>query len=404
MKRKVDVKLPYLAKAGKGSYFVEYRCFNPQSDRMERFRVYEGFAKCRSISDVNTHADKIIQKIKLKLLAGWRPWNAEDIYIYRDETEYRHLAAAAGNDRRDSSHIRKYISEYLLFKKSEITPKSYESYVSKTRLFVIWLEKNDHAKRRLGEINNEIVISFFQYLINVRKLDKVTVHKYRQNLHNMFEYFREKKIISMNPVHHTPKAMKKVDNAARPIEDRHMAKYIAFAQEHDPQLLIASFFQLLLLCRPNRELRLMQVQDVDLTRQMAYIRDETAKTRSRVITMPNALIELAEKLELHRYPGTYFIFGRGGKPGPDPVGVNYFNRKFSLIKKALNLPDTYKFYSFKHTGAGKLLESGATLAELMSHLGHTNFESTIHYVRRHFGERSQKILDFKPDFLQGLKI
>jgi len=402
MKKQIDVKLPYLVKSGTGNYFVEYRCFNPSSDQMERFRIYTGFAKCKSESDIFTHAEKIKNRFKLKLMAGWRPWS-DDQYIYKDETEYVHLAAAAGNDRRDSSHIRKYISDYLVFKKSEITPKSYESYVSKSRLFVIWMEKNNHAKLRLGEINNEIVISFFQYLINVRMLDKVTVHKYRQNLHNMFEYFHEKKIISTNPVHHTPKAMKRVDNAARPITDKDMLKYIEYTKVHDLQLLTASFFQLLLFTRPNRELRLMHVQDVDLARQMAYIRDETAKTRSRVITMPTALVELAEHLELSRYPNTYFIFGRGGKPGPDPVGVNYFNRTFSVIKKILGFPDFYKFYSFKHTGAGKLLESGATLAELMSHLGHTNFESTIHYVRRHFGERSQKILDFKPDFLNGLK-
>jgi len=56
----------------------------------------------------------------------------------------------------------------------------------------------------------------------------------------------------------------------------------------------------------------------------------------------------------------------------------------------------------EHTGAGKLLESGASLAELMSHLGHTKFESTIHYVRRHFGEKSEKIMQFRPDFLNGL--
>jgi integrase len=86
------------------------------------------------------------------------------------------------------------------------------------------------------------------------------------------------------------------------------------------------------------------------------------------------------------------------------VGVNYFNRKFSAAKKELGLPDTYKFYGFKHTGAGKLLESGASIAELMSHLGHTRFESTIHYIRRHFGERSEKISNFKPDFLDGLKL
>jgi integrase len=268
----------------------------------------------------------------------------------------------------------------------------------------MWLEKEGFMKAMPDEITNDIVSRFFVYLINDRNLDQRTVAKYKQHLHNLFSWFVSKKIGKEIPLKHVPRAVKKVDVAARPISDKHMAIYLDYVKTNDRQLLVASLFQLLLLCRPNQELRLMKIQDVDLAKQIAYIRDENAKTKARVITMPVALVEIADSLELDRYPGDYYIFGRSGKPRPVPVGVNYFNRKFSIIKKTLGLPGTYKFYSFKHTGAGKLLESGATLAELMSHLGHTKFESTIHYVRRHFGEKSEKIMNFKPDFLNGLNI
>lgn len=403
MRNKVEVRLPYLVQTRSGAYFVEYRAYNPASDKLERFRVYKGFQFLKSHEAAVKHADKIIATLSVKLKAGWRPWKDSD-YIYRDEVEYHHLGETAGRDKQDKSHIRNYFSEYLSWKKNDVSPKSFESYQSKIRLFTIWLEKNNYEHLRVGEISNDIMIEFFNYLIAKRKLDKLTVAKYKQNLYNLFDYLKRKKLITEIPLDYLPKATKLVDAAARPMTDRHIKLYLDYISEKDPQLLLASMFQLLLLCRPNRELRLMQIQDVDLVKKVAYIRSETAKTEKRMIIMPNALVELAEKYDLHRYPGHYYIFGRGGKPGPDCVGVNYFNRKFSEAKKELSLPDTYKFYGFKHTGAGKLLESGATLAELMSHLGHSRFESTIRYVRRHFGERSEKIVNFKPDFLDGLKL
>ncbi len=403
MIKKVDCKLPYLVKAKGAVYFVEYRAYNPATDKLERFRYYKGFRKLKTETEIQQYADKIISYFRNKLLNGWRPWD-ETIFTYSDEIEYSNIIQLYGKSKTDSNHLRKHLSNFLAFKKNDISKKSFQSYQSKTRLFCMWLEKNGHQDKVISEISNEIVVSFFDYLISERNLDKRTVSKYKQNLGSMFSYFQKKKLIKEIPLFDLPKSIRKVDNAARPISDLHIKVLLNYFSEHNPQLLLASMFQLLTLARPNSELRLMRIQDVDLDRNIAYIKDETAKTTGRVIIMPHALVEYARQWSFDKYPPSYFIFGRNGKPGPTPVGVNFFNRNFSIIKKELGLPLTYKFYSFKHTGAGKLLESGATLAELMSHLGHTKFESTISYVRRHFGEKSEKIANFKPDFLEGLDL
>lgn len=403
MMKKVDCKLPYLVKTKGAVYFVEYRAFNPATNKLERFRYYKGFKQLKTEAAIKQHADKIIQYLRDKLLSGWRPWD-EMIYTYSDEIEYGNIIQMYGKSKIDSNHLRKHLSDFLIYKKNDISKKTFQSYQSKTRLFCLWLEKNGYKDKLISEINNTIIIEFFDYLIDERNLDKRTVAKYKQNLGSMFAYFRKKKLITEIPLEDIPKSVKKIDNAARPIADHHMKILLNYFSQNNPQLLLASMFQLLTLARPNSELRLIKIQDIDLERNIAYIKDENAKTIGRVIIMPIALVEYTKQWNLHLYPPDYFVFGNGGKPGPTPVGVNYFNRHFSLIKKELSLPDTYKFYSFKHTGAGKLMESGATLAELMSHLGHKKFESTISYVRRHFGEKSEKIANFKPDFLDGLNI
>jgi integrase len=399
MKKQVDVVLPYLVNSGK-SYFVEYRCFYPSSNRMERFRIYKGFAKLKP-GEVDAFAHQIINSFTIKLKSGWRPW-LNDSVLYQDETEYFNVVSIAGQTRRDKNHIKRYFSEFLIYKKSDVSIKSYESYQSKIRRFQIWLVKNGYGDLLLREISNDIISKYFFHLIQVRKLDSITVKNYRVLISAMFIYFISKKLVTDNPVHDLPKATKLVDNAARPLTDNDMKKYLNYVTRNDTQMMLASLFQFFLLLRPNQELRLMKIQDLDLHRQSAFVPDNTAKMRKRVVTIPRALNDLIEKYKLMEYAPDFYIFGKYGEPGPVTIGKNHFNRKFRIYCNILKLSKKYSFYSLKHTGAGTLMESGATLAELMTQLGHTSFESTIHYVRRHFGEKSQKVINLRPEFLKGI--
>lgn len=401
MKKQTDVVLPYLAESSNGTFYVEYRCFYPFSNRLERFRIYKGFAKCRSQEELQKVAASVIEKYTALLKDGWRPWK-DDSIIYQDETEYHNIASVSGKVKRDRNHIRRHFSAFLEFKKNDVSVRTYETYQSKIRRFQLWMEKNGYGELLISQINNDIIIKYFNYLIQSKKLDSITIKNYRMLIGAMFTYFIDKKLAKSNPVHHIPKATKLVDNAARPLTRKDVAKYLQHTAEHDKQLFLASIFSLFLLTRPAKELRLMKVQDIDLRRHIVYVPDDHAKMRKRVVTLSNYLVDIIEEFKLMSYPADYYIFGKEGEPGPETVGKNYFNRKFRKIRDELNLSKMYKFYSLKHTGAGELMESGATLAELMNQLGHTSFESTIHYVRRHFGEKSQKVLNLKPDFLNGI--
>lgn len=394
-----EIRLPYRGQLANGNIYVEYRVFNHASGKLERYRISKGL---NSLTDDKREKEvqKIISDYTAKLRRGWRPWHEEKV-IYQDLVEYHYLSS---NNRQveNTNNLRKLFSSYLHFKKSELAVKSFADLQSKVRIFTKYLENSPLKPAELVHINNTFMIDFFNTLIQERKLDKRTVGKYKQNLWGMFEWFSEKRLIGENPIHHIPKAVKRVDMAARPMTKMHMKILLKYWQENDRQMFLAYIIETMTLCRPGSELRLFRIHDLDIENKNLYLNEPNSKTRGRVIVLPDALVEIIKTFELGNYPHDYFIFGQNGKPGPQAVGMNYFNRKFAAARKVLNLPDTYKFYSGKHTGAGTLMESGATLAELMSHLGHKRLESTAAYVRRHFGERSEKIINFRPDFLDGL--
>ncbi|MFA6950025.1 MAG: hypothetical protein WCQ70_05010 [Lentimicrobiaceae bacterium] len=142
----------------------------------------------------------------------------------------------------------------------------------------MWLEKNGHIEKLISEIDNEIIVNYFTYLIQVKKLDRATIKKYRQILTSIFEFFLSKKLIKVLPFENPPKASKIKDNAARPFFDDHIKLYLQYISKADPQLFLASMFQFFLLVRPGQELRLFKIQDVDIHRQTVYINDVSNRT------------------------------------------------------------------------------------------------------------------------------
>jgi len=399
MKKIIDVVLPYLVNKDPNAWYVEYRCYYDKTCRLERFRHYKGFNQLNSEAERLDHAKNLIDFYKQKILSGWRPW-LSDKHLYRDEIQYHNVLKRLGDDRTDDSQLRRYTSAFLAKRKKELSAKSYASYLSKTRIFIEFLENSGKGNLLISEINQPIVSAFFAQLIDVEKLDKVTILKYRQNIGQMFKFFKQQKLTDIYPLEDLPKGRKTKDHAARPIADHDLLRYLNYVKINDSQLFLASLFEMLLCARPGKEIRLMKINQLDIYNKIAYISLGDGKTGNRSVTIPNMLVELIQQYKITSLPGELYIFGKGGGPGNIPVSENHFGNRFREIRKELNLPAHYKFYSFKHTGAGKLLESGATFPELMNHLGHTSIESTISYVKRHFGERSQKVLDFSPEVLK----
>ena len=112
------------------------------------------------------------------------------------------------------------------------------------------------------------------------------------------------------------------------------------------------------------------------------------KMRERTINIPDQFLKvLISDYKLQNYNKEYFIFGNERKPGEKPVGNNNLRVRFNTIRDELRLNKDYKFYSMKHTGAGFLLDvPGITIKDLQEHLGHTNINSTYHYIKKISGD------------------
>jgi integrase len=73
------------------------------------------------------------------------------------------------------------------------------------------------------------------------------------------------------------------------------------------------------------------------------------------------------------------------------VGQNNLRNRFNVIRDRLQLPESYKLYSWKHTGNSRAEDAGIPMAARQRQNGHLSMRSTEQYLKRKIGFRSEEI-------------
>ncbi len=396
MRKQKLYRLPRLVDAGgdlRKLWFVEFAYRDAATGEMVRKRYYEGFAELKTKNARIEYGEGLIKNLTEKLENGWVPTDDDEKVAYVDELEYHTAAQVYGRKRESSKNIRFHASEYITIIKNTKAKKTFESYRGKIREFMAWLEKSKLIDNDISTINQKIMSRFFDHLIVDRKLSGPTIEKYRVNMKGFFDFLIDRKIIAVSPLPKIAIPTTQEDFAAVPFLDDDLEVLLTCIRESDPQLYLAAMLQYFCFVRPGDELLSLKVKQINFTKRTIFIPKDIAKKRvERTIDIPQQLYDLLIEYGIHRLNKEMLVISTKGRPGFERIGFNTLRNRFNTYRDRMGMNSQYKWYSFKHTGAGKLLESGASIVEVMNQLGHTDIESTYHYIRRHFGERSHHVL------------
>lgn len=398
MNENITATKPRVVISENGKYYLYFSVRNPKTGKLYPVKIEKGFKRQDTTDAKNKFGAQLVREYTAKLKNGWTPWGNEE-YIFEDQIIYKTEASTYGNKRKSRKTVRMYISEYLKTQKPNLKKKSFSSYQSKYRIFCLWLEKKGFGEYDVSYIDNSIIMDFFNYLIEERGLDKVTIKTFRVKIKAFFKYLIDEKRIKNNPVLNTPRGKKICDNSPRPILPADLKELMSKIGQDDPQLYLACMIQFFCAIRPGTELRLLKIKHIEFWTGNIHINMLDAKTeKDEIVGIPNQLHKLfTETYHLQNYNREFYIFGINGMPGATPLGVNNMRNRFNKFRDELNLSTEYKYYSLKHTGAGMMMDSGIfNLKELMEHLRHTDINSTYHYIRRYKGS-TDKIREHFPD-------
>jgi integrase len=409
MRRRAIVILPRLYDANgdiNKPWFVDYSYRNPKTGKMQRFRISQGFRQLKSANDRYELADKIIKEYTDKIKGGWTPFDCENV-IYDDLTQYANVAKIYGKKRKGNLTLKVYINEFLEETKFRVCKKSFESYQSKIRLFVQWLEREGQEGNDISCLTEEMILNFFDYLIKERKLQGRTIQKYGVNLRQLFIYLVKKKHIFKNPMPEVPKVPNKVDMSARPINNADVAKLKDMIKRHDPQLWLAIQFEFYCYIRPGNELRHMKINWIDFTAGTitvpAYMEingeyEQIAKNKkTQMVLIPGQFLnELIHVYHLDKYDRDLFLFGPDRMPGERPMGKNTLRVRFNKYRDALGLSKEYKLYSWKHTGGISAHKSGIPIKDIQTQMRHKDLSVTDTYFKRMLPTESEHLRNNYP--------
>ena len=394
------IRLPVVYNAGgdlSKKWFIEFYVRNSRTGRLERQRKARGINKYHTFKERTQAAQKMKQYWTDKLKAGWTPFTNE-LVVYDDNLEYQTVVKNYRAAKSRNGTWRFFASKFLDSIKNKVEESTVSTYRSKLRMFDAWLEGQDMNDADISAVSHKVVVNFFLFLIEERMLSKESVSNYRQIITAVFEYVRKERKHLVNPCYDLPETKRKNDSAPQPIQEFDIAVFRDGIEPEDPQLWMAVCFEYYCFLRPGKELRLLQLGDIDFGRGVIRVRANNAKTVERYVSVPEKFLQqLREKYKLHEYPRRYFVFGQNGKPGVNHLGKNNLRFRFNKFRKQLGMPEMYKFYSWKHTGNIRADEAGIPRSELQNQNGHTSLQTTEIYIKNKRGHKSQGIVKNFPE-------
>lgn len=375
-------------------WYVEYYYRVPGDTAPRKRRVSEGLCT-GTAAERYRNARRLIEKITAMLkdpqLLNVRP---DDITrVLTDDRRTRPEADRYADYARE--HSAEYLtSQYIAFIRPAVAQKTYETYKSKFKYYVQWLQDNN--KPCIG-IDHQDVLLFFRWLADDRHLTKRSIGKYKQILHTFYDWLIKSGLQLLNPIHDVPNYGCIVDHAPVPVGSNERQLLKDAISSRDPYLWLACEIQYYCAIRPGTELRLLQVRDIDIEHMQITIPAANAKNRRKdIIPITEHLAQMIVSLGVLNYAPDMYVFGTYNVPAVRPTGKNTLRNRFNRYRDDLGLSKKIKFYSWKHTGAISMVENGASVWELQAHMRHSSITTTEEYIRQR-APQSRRAKDYIDD-------
>lgn len=369
-------------------WYVFYSVRNPRSGKMVRFRSSKGL----NVSPASARyraAELIIKDLNIRLKNGWTPY-IEYPFIYQDNLPYK-TAVESFNDRRSKNRTWNFVHSQFLKKIEGIVRKAtYQSYQSKFRIFEAWLKEKDYLSNDISEFSTMDAADFIQYLKEKRGICGEGLNEYVR----LFRQVNKPLIKSGNLPSDPFVDMARFKHTAQSpfvFPDELIIKIKEYALKNDPQLWVIIRFIFYCFIRP-RELRFLKIKNIDWISGIVTVPGSISKNhKTQPVVIPQHFLDELKELGYDKAPQDFYLFSTRRIPDINCVSKNYMFVHFDKIRKALNIPKDYKFYSWKHSGGVRLKKAGVDIIDIKNQFRHHSLDELYNYLCSLEGSVSDRI-------------
>ena len=355
-------------------WFVKYQFLKPIHLQKPGEPLYERFKVGKTINCYHTVKERrerlnvVLKGMKILLDNGFNPYEEFNLV---DKVQY------AGYN------ICGCIDKYLAEVENDLRPNTYKKYKERLGIFKLWLEGKGMDNHMIFHITKQQIFEFLKSKQISEVWSNKTYNHYLQAISTFYQYFIDNYdgYVNENPCDKL-KRLQVIKKGNRPFDNHDLPVALDWAEKNEPYLHKFMKFIYYTCFRPDAELRLLRIWDIDLVSRKIAVPADNAKSKIRqYIPVDNVLYEMLINLKLHEYPRDSYVFGKKGIPGPDPVHERYFNKRFKKLKEATNINPETNLYSMKHTKAIHMVEDGEDLYNIIKLTRHKTLAELMDYLK-----------------------
>lgn len=266
-----------------------------------------------------------------------------------------------------------------LLKDNVITNKTFQDYKSRLDMLKKFNDKKNARIMYIYQLKTAYIESFLEWVYVDRDNSPRTRNNYLTWFSSFCGWLVQTGYADSNPSANI-KNLKEKDKIRTVIAIEDMEKLRAYLMERDSYFLLCCMMQYYTFIRPN-ELMQLKVGDISVEEQTVFVSHKISKNRKDgKVTLPVRVIRFMEELGVLGHPATNYLFSHKFRPGAERCSPRKIISKWMNLRKALDFPKNYQFYSLKDTGITDMIDV-AGLSTAKDQARHSSVAITNHYVK-----------------------
>lgn len=336
--------------------YIEYKAMTPQGV-LKRDRIYYNrFRNDRKVLKEMT--DMAMIELSRKLASGWSPFMDQEPKSYM-------------------TPITEVVDQFTREKSREMRKQSIRSLNSKMNNLKSMFTAESEFMSCL-ELTPEFAKQIMREIYSSKNISPVTYNNYLNWCKSFGSWCVSAGYMKANPFSGIL-SKKAQEKSRKPIpEPVRLEIFSHFSQCLDGRYISALMVYFGL--RQNEVLAL-KVGDVDIKRGTINIDKEVSKNgNQRCFTIPSSLTnELANYIKGSNK--THFLISDKYRPGKKHRDTKFLRDAWNKMRKELNIPTEYKFYSLRDTGIIDMINQGVSVKKVMDQVGHSSLDITTIYAK-----------------------
>lgn len=363
-------------------WYISFYAFNPACAKLKRKRI-----KINSISNLKErrkYAKDLINRLSEQLSLGWNPW-IEAV----DKSAYLLFKDVL-------NRYRQYIDK--MYRDELYRPDTYIAYTSNLRNIEEWNDSRKCPITYIYQFDKDFCTSFLEEIFINRDNTSFTRDNYLRFLSLFSKWCIGAGFLKNNPTEGISTLGRRSKKKIRTVLSSHdLDRLHEYTEKNDKYYLLSCYILYYCFIRP-KEMSYLKLHNFSLAKQTVYVPDTISKNKKDgVITLPRKVIQLMIELDIFKFPNDYYLFSDGFKPGKNYHSEKQFRDRWAKIRKALDFPDKYKFYSLKDSGITNMLRHNDVLS-VRDQARHSSILMTDIYTPHDIQQANDLIKNYEDNF------